>query len=88
MASAMRLIEDGTHGMLADLSDSRSFATALRALIDCGPAARAKMGHAAAERVATEYSRSKRLPSVLSALGIEADFLPEFRLKELEFKAG
>jgi glycosyltransferase involved in cell wall biosynthesis len=85
MASTMRLIENGTHGMLADLSDSRSFATALRAFLECGPAARSRMGLAAAARVASEYSRARRLPKVLSALGLAADVVPEFCLRTLEF---
>jgi glycosyltransferase involved in cell wall biosynthesis len=85
MASTMQLIENGTHGMLVDLSDSRSFAGALRALLECGPAARSRMGLAAAARIASEYSRARRLPKVLSALGLEADVAPEFRLSTLEF---
>jgi glycosyltransferase involved in cell wall biosynthesis len=88
MPSTRRLIENGTHGVLADLSDPRSFATALRGLIECGPAARSRMGLAAAERVASEYSRMRRLPNVLSALGVAVDFVPEFRLRALEFRVG
>ena len=58
-------------------------------LIECGPAARAKMGLAAAERLLRPNIRaSERLPRVLSALGIVADFVPEFRLRKLEFTAG
>ena len=88
MASTELLIENGTHGVLADLSDTRSFATALQSLIACGPAARSKMGLAAAGRAASEYSRARRLPSVLAALGICAEFVPAFRLRTLEFKTG
>ena len=87
MPSAVQLIKSGTHGMLADLSDLPSFAAALRAMVECGSAARSKMGLAAADLIATEYSRAARLPKVLSALGIVADFVPDFRLRRLEFTA-
>jgi glycosyltransferase involved in cell wall biosynthesis len=88
MPSARQLIDNGTDGILADLSDPRSFSTALRELVECEPVVRSKMGLAAAERVATRYSRALRLPNVLSALGFAHDFVPEFRLRQLEFKVG
>jgi glycosyltransferase involved in cell wall biosynthesis len=88
LPSALHLIESGTHGLLADLSVPRNFATALRSLIDCGPAERRRMGLAAATRVATDYSRARRLPKVLSALGLTVDVAPECRLRRLEFEAG
>jgi glycosyltransferase involved in cell wall biosynthesis len=88
MSSARRLIESGTHGKLADLSDAKTFAAALRELIECDPTVRSKMGMAAAKRMAAEYSRAERLPKVLFELGLPTETVPAFRLGNLEFKAG
>jgi len=88
LPSAMQLIESGRHGLLADLSDPRSFVAALRVLIGKRPTARTEMGLAAAARVATEYSRARRLSEVLCALGLTVDVAPEFRLRRLEFDVG
>jgi glycosyltransferase involved in cell wall biosynthesis len=87
MSSTRQLIENGTHGKLADLSDPKTFAAALRELIECGPAVRSKIGLAAAKRMTIEFSRAERLPKVLSALGLPTRFAPEFRLRNLEIKA-
>ena len=88
MSSAKQLIDSGVHGVLADLSDHRSFAAALRGLIECGPDVRSKMGRAAAERMAGAFSRVERLPHVFSALGLSSGCVPKFRLRNLEFKNG
>lgn len=88
MSSTRQLIESGVHGILADLANPQTFAAALRELIECGPATRSKLGLAAAERIAIEYSRAERLPKVLSALGLPTKSVPEFRLGNLEFAAG
>ena len=88
MSSTRQLIESGIHGKLADLSDTKTFAAALRDLIECGPMVRSKMGMAAAKRMTVEYSRAERLPKVLSELGLPTKAVPAFRLGSLEFKAG
>jgi hypothetical protein len=81
------MIENGIHGKLADLSQLETFVAALRELIACGPSERARLGEAAADRMALEFSRPQRLPNVLCALDLPKQAAPEFRLKNLYFKA-
>lgn len=88
MSSTRQLIDNGIHGKLADLSDPKTFAAALRELIECGSALRSKMGLAAAKRMTREFSRTERLPEVLSAFGLPTKSAPAYRLGNLDFKAG
>jgi len=86
MSSTKRLIENGTHGRLADLSDPKAFAAALRELIECAPSVRSKMGLAGAKRIRIEFSRAERLPKILSALDLPSESVPEFRLGKLDIQ--
>ena len=53
-----QLIEHGTHGLLAPCEDAAAIATSLITLLD-DPGLRARMGHAARQRVLENYSTGK-----------------------------
>lgn len=69
-ASTRLLINSGKNGVLADLHDTTSFARALTNLIEYTDEKRQSLGDAAAETISREFSRQRRLPDVLHALGI------------------
>lgn len=72
MSSARTVVESGVNGLLADLSDGAMFAAALRSLVEMPRPAREAMGARAAETVRTHFSRARRLPAVLRALGFQS----------------
>ncbi|MEM7166489.1 MAG: glycosyltransferase family 4 protein [Planctomycetota bacterium] len=71
MSSTEQLLRNGTNGVLADLTSPQSFATALECLIEMPAPERRQLGDAAAATIRSEYTRSRRLPDLLQALGVE-----------------
>jgi len=71
MSSTRRLIRPEENGLLADLSADATFAQALRDLLGLTEAARGDMGAAAARAIQRDFSRERRLPDVLRALGVD-----------------
>jgi glycosyltransferase involved in cell wall biosynthesis len=85
MSSTMRLIESGKTGLLIDMNSPEGMAAGLAELIDMGPERRARIGTAAAARLAAEFSRERRLPDILDALDIKSSTLPQSGPRLLEF---
>jgi glycosyltransferase involved in cell wall biosynthesis len=85
MSSTMRLIESGKTGLLIDMNSPEGMAAGLAELIDMGPERRARIGTAAAARLAAEFSRERRLPDILDALDIKSSTLPLSGPRLLEF---
>lgn len=89
MSSTRMLIRSGENGILADLSQTSSFARALEGLIKLSTEERERLGAEAAQTIAQNYSRAQRLPAVLRALDIrdpdEAAAALGVRNRRLEF---
>lgn len=77
MSSTTRLIESGKTGLLADMTSAEGLAAGLSQLIGQGPERLRQIGAVAAARIATEFSRQRRLPDILDALEVEAPVLPQ-----------
>jgi glycosyltransferase involved in cell wall biosynthesis len=87
MPSTRFAIENGKSGVLADLSETESFAAALLGLIRQGAQGWRTMGSLAAARVEGSFSRERRLPELLAALDLPVKNLPlpEARTRTLAF---
>jgi hypothetical protein len=85
MSSTRRLIENETMGMLADLAKPEVFASALGDLLRLSGEARLRIGRAAALRIASEFSRERRLRDVLQALDLTPTHLPKVAPRLLGF---
>jgi glycosyltransferase involved in cell wall biosynthesis len=85
MSSTLQLIDSPKTGMLVDMTTPDGLADGLGDLIARGPAYRAQMGAAAATRIATEFSRERRLPDILAALEISVKDLPSAPRRLLSF---
>ncbi|MER8564581.1 glycosyltransferase family 4 protein [Mesorhizobium sp. M0924] len=73
MASALELIKDGSNGFVSDISTASLLGEKLKEFLDAEAATVSRLGQAAAQTVATSFSRSARLPAVLRALDIPLD---------------
>lgn len=71
MSSTLRLIRHGENGFLADVDDPETLAPALAELLQRSAEERAAVGAAAAQTIRDEFSRERRLPDVLRALGVD-----------------
>lgn len=88
MSSTTRLIEHEKSGLLVDMNDAEGLASGLTGLIERPPESRTQLGVAAAERIAKEFSRDRRLPNLLAALDIPAAALPPSGPRRLAFNRG
>ena len=70
MSSTLDLIHDGRNGLVSDISTANLLCDRLTGLLDADAATRSRLGEAAAQTVATLFSREARLPAVLAALDI------------------
>lgn len=73
MWSTMQLIEHKKNGYLANLEEPHGLVKAMEYLVGLDNSARDAMGRRASEFIQENYSRERRLPEVIKALGANCD---------------
>jgi hypothetical protein len=73
MASTLDLIQDGRNGFVSDISTASLLGDRLMEFLGADAATTSLLGRAAAQTVATRFSRNARLTAVLEALDIPLD---------------
>ncbi|WP_155256398.1 glycosyltransferase family 4 protein [Mesorhizobium loti] len=73
MASTVELIQDGSNGFVSDISAARLLSDRLMEFLGADAATTSRLGQAAAQTIATRFSRNVRLKAVLEALDIPLD---------------